>query len=163
MDLKGVAEVPQPGAATGALQPVAVAGSPQPGAAAGALQPVAVAVAPQPGAATGAVAVPQQPGATAGPPQLGAVAVPQQPGTTAGPPQLGAVAVPQQPGAAAADTAGPLQDHALQLGTGAGPGPLHQLQDSAEVLLEFTVVDETEVGKFTRALASRAVFGDDIL
>jgi hypothetical protein len=30
-------------------------------------------------------------------------------------------------------------------------------------LLEFRIVDETNVGKFARALASRVVFGDDIL
>ena len=44
-------------------------------------------------------------------------------------------------------------------------GPPHTLQDPSVVmgLLEFKIVDATNVGKFARALASRVVFGDDIL
>ena len=43
--------------------------------------------------------------------------------------------------------------------------PSHTLQDPSVVmgLLKFRIVDATYVGKFAQALASRVVFGDDIL
>ena len=177
---------PQLGTAAGPPQLGTAAGQPQLGTTAGPSQLGIAAGPPQLGTSAallqlGTTAGPSQLGNAAGPPQLGTAAGPPQLGTAAGPPQLGTTAGPSQLGIAAGPPQLGTSAALLQLGTairtpqlgttarplqlGAAVEPPHTLQDASVVmgLLEFRIVDETNVGKFARALASRVVFGDDIL
>ena len=179
---------PQLGAAAGPHQLGFSAGPPQLGTAAGPLQLGTAAGPSQLGIAAGpplqlgtsatllhlgtAIGTPQL-GTSAGPPQLGTAAGTLQLGTTAGPSQLGiAAGPPPQLGTSATLLQLGTAIGTPQLGTtarplqlGAAVEPPHTLQDASVVmdLLEFRIVDETNVGKFARALARRVVFGDDIL
>ena len=148
--LGATAEILRLGAATGFSQLGTTAGVLQPGAAAGSSQLGTTAGILQPNAATGS----SQLGTTAGLPQLGAATGSSQLGTTAELLQPGAATGSWQLGA----TAGLLQP-------GATTRPPQQLQNPSDIvnLPEFFVVNEANVGKFARTLASRSVFGDNVL
>ena len=158
-----------------------IAGQPQLGATAGQLQLGATAGQPD----LGATGQPLQSGATEGQTQLGATAQLLQLGATAQPLQLGATAQPLRLGGIAGppklrtvtaarglpqlgditgsphvgSTAGQLKLEALTR------SPQQQCVDPVEILHlpEFAVLNDANVGKFARALASRSLFGDDVL
>ena len=151
--------LPQLGTAAGSLQPGTPVRTPQLGTSPGPPQLGTSAGTPQLGTAAGQLQLgttigTSQLGTTVAPPQLGTATEPPQVGTSVGTPQLGTAIKPPELGT----TARPLQ-------LGVTVGPPHTLQDPSVVmsLLEFKIVDATNVGKFARALASRVVFGDDIL